>query len=62
MPNSRIARLAARMDCAAQDEDGQGLVEYALMIMLVSIAAITALTLLGSSISDLLDLVGAGFP
>ena len=44
------------------DESGQGLVEYALMILLVSIAAIGALTLMGTTISDLLNTVGGAFP
>ena len=44
------------------DESGQGLVEYALMILLVSVVAIGALTLMGASVSDLLDTAGAAFP
>lgn len=44
------------------DESGQGLVEYALMILLVAIVSIGALTLLGTSVSDLLGSVGGAFP
>lgn len=44
------------------DEAGQGLVEYALMILLVSIVAIGALTLMGTTVSDLLDTAGGAFP
>ena len=40
-------------------EEGQGLVEYALILSLVSIASIAALTALGTSISDVLDTVTA---
>jgi pilus assembly protein Flp/PilA len=40
-------------------EEGQGLVEYALILSLVSIASIAALTALGGSISDVLDTVTA---
>ena len=50
--------LAGVMD----DEAGQGLVEYALMILLVSIVAILALTALGATVSGLFDTVGGAFP
>jgi pilus assembly protein Flp/PilA len=43
-------------------EGGQGLVEYALMILLVSIVAMAALTLLGTTVSELFDTVGGAFP
>ena len=38
-------------------EEGQGLVEYALILVLVSIVAITALKALGSSITQILNTV-----
>ncbi len=40
-------------------EEGQGLVEYALILSLVSIASIAALTTLRAGISDVLDTVTA---
>jgi len=40
-------------------EEGQGLVEYALILSLVSIASILALTTLGTTISGVLDTVTA---
>ena len=40
-------------------EEGQGLVEYALILSLVSIASIVALTALGTSIGGMLDTVTA---
>ena len=43
-----LKKLMAKM----QNEEGQGLVEYALIIVLVSIAVIVALTALGTSISS----------
>ncbi len=57
--------LQGRKDMLANvtsDESGQGLVEYAMIILLVSIVAIGALTLLGTSVSDLIDTVGGAFP
>jgi pilus assembly protein Flp/PilA len=49
--------LAAREWFANRDERGQGLVEYALIIVLVAVVAIVALTLLGTSISDILNTI-----
>ena len=45
-------------DCLVEDqiereEEGQGLVEYALILVLVSIAAIVTLTTLGSKLSPI---------
>jgi len=39
----------------ARNEKGQGLVEYALIIVLVSIVVIAALTLLGPRISNVFN-------
>jgi pilus assembly protein Flp/PilA len=38
-----------------KDEEGQGLIEYALIVGLVALVAIVGLTAAGSSISDLFD-------
>ena len=43
----KLTRFFAKM----RDEEGQGLVEYALIIVLVSIAAIVTLGLLGTTVS-----------
>lgn len=40
------------------DDDGQGLAEYALILALIAIVAIVALIFLGSQISDKLSVIG----
>ncbi len=40
------------------DEDGQGLAEYALILALIAIVAIVALIFMGSQVSDKLSVVG----
>jgi len=47
-------RSLVRMD----DEEGQGLAEYALILALIAIVAIVALLFLGNQISDRLSQVG----
>ena len=42
-----------------EDEDGQGLAEYALILALIAIVAIVALLFLGGAISKILSTVGA---
>jgi pilus assembly protein Flp/PilA len=41
------------------DEEGQGLAEYALILALIAIVAIIALIFLGSQVSKILSTVGA---
>ena len=45
-------RLQNRIESLKSREEGQGLVEYALIIVLVSIAAIIAMGLLGTAVSN----------
>jgi pilus assembly protein Flp/PilA len=45
------SHLVAWLSKFDTEEEGQGLVEYALIIVLVSIAAIVTLTALGSKVS-----------
>jgi pilus assembly protein Flp/PilA len=47
-----VAAKASVTDWIEGEEEGQGLVEYALIIVLVSIVAMAALKLLGSSVSQ----------
>jgi pilus assembly protein Flp/PilA len=42
------------------EEKGQGLAEYALILALIAIVAIAALIFLGSQVSAILSAVGAG--
>ena len=46
-----LGRLAVR-------EDGQGLAEYALILVLIAIVAIVALIFLGGQVSQMLSTVG----
>jgi pilus assembly protein Flp/PilA len=40
------------------DEEGQGLAEYALILALIAIVAIVALLFLGNQVSDKLSVIG----
>ncbi len=42
-----------------QDEEGQGLAEYALILALIAIVAIIALIFLGTQVSKILSTVGS---
>ena len=44
-----------------REEEGQGLVEYALILVLVAAVAVAGLTLLGGSLSGLFQTVASSF-
>ena len=50
--------LTALIASFRQDEEGQGLAEYALILALIAIVAIVALLFLGNAISGILTTVG----
>jgi Flp pilus assembly pilin Flp len=57
MLNELSARMLSRVAARARDEEGQGLVEYALILVFVSIASIAMLTILGVDIGEVLTTV-----
>ena len=52
-----LSRFAGRV----QDEDGQGMAEYALILSLISVVAIIALLFLSGSLNGLLRTIGNYF-
>jgi pilus assembly protein Flp/PilA len=58
---TRVLDLLAR-DVRLSTDDGQALVEYALIIALIALLAIAALTALGTSVSSVLQTVANDFP
>ncbi len=62
MRDRQIHRIMDDLHLVTDDETGQGLVEYALMILLVALAAIVAVTALGLSLQDTIDFVNGQFP
>jgi pilus assembly protein Flp/PilA len=53
-----MSSVTALIDSMHQDENGQGLAEYALILALIAIVAILALLFLGGQISSILSLIG----
>ena len=49
-----VGALADRLEARARREEGQALVEYALIVGLVSVVAIVLLTAVGENITSLL--------
>jgi Flp pilus assembly pilin Flp len=56
MLNELYARVNALV-AGARDEEGQGLVEYALILVFVSIVSIGVLTILGVDVMDIFTTV-----
>jgi pilus assembly protein Flp/PilA len=52
-----MARLSQAVKTLLQREEGQGLVEYALILVLISIVAIGALAAIGTNVANVLQTV-----
>jgi pilus assembly protein Flp/PilA len=57
-----MMRLWTKLAGTREDERGQGLVEYALIILLVAIVVIGALVALGADIEGMINRVADAFP
>ena len=53
-----VSQLLELVTRTHQDEDGQGLAEYALILALIAVVSIVALLYLGGQISDKLSVIG----
>ena len=60
--SDRRDRLAAVAADLARDEEGQGLVEYGLILMLVALVVVGAVTTVGTSLSGLLQTIADALP
>ena len=57
-----VANLRDHVTELRDREDGQAMVEYALILALVSIAAIVALTTLGNKVKAAFNTINSNFP
>jgi Flp pilus assembly pilin Flp len=58
MMTSFIPYLGGLLARLRHEEDGQGLAEYALILVFIAVVAVVALTFLGNQISNILSTVG----
>jgi pilus assembly protein Flp/PilA len=56
---SIFTRLQLALARALDEEEGQGLTEYALILALIAVVAILALTFLGNKVTDVLNSAGS---
>ena len=53
-----MVQLLALIPSSRSDDEGQGLTEYALILVLIALVAIIALIFMGTQVSTMLDKVG----
>ncbi len=59
---SSLLSGASRLTSAVQDEQGQALAEYGLLLALVVVVAVATVAALGIAISSILNSVGLAMP
>jgi len=53
-----MTQLLARISTIRNDDEGQGLAEYALILTLIALVAIIALIFLGTQVSTIINTIG----
>ena len=54
-----MIRISRTLTALMHDEEGQGLVEYALIVVFISLVAVGALTAIGTNVNDVLQRMAA---
>lgn len=62
MLNNLMAQLAVRVEDLKGREDGQGMIEYALLAALISVIAIIAITAVGVEVNGVFEAIQAALP
>jgi pilus assembly protein Flp/PilA len=62
MLNNLMAHLAVQFEDLKDREDGQGMIEYALLAALISIIAIVAITAVGGSVNGVFQAIEGALP
>jgi Flp pilus assembly pilin Flp len=63
MFHNLLASVVAKYaELKTRDEAGQGLVEYAILLMTVSVVMVTIMTSIGGTVSSLYVRIGGAFP
>lgn len=57
-----LVEIWEKMKSKFQDEEGQGLVEYALLLALIAVVCIGVITALGTRVSETFDNIRAVLP
>ena len=58
MISARVALLLGEFSLSLEREEGQGLVEYALILVLIAVVVTVALAFLGSQINSIFTTIG----
>lgn len=55
-----LARIRQQLSQRREDEEGQGLVEYALILVLIAVVVIIILTVVGQQVNNVFSNVSSG--
>jgi pilus assembly protein Flp/PilA len=60
LPGTMVARIRQQLSQRHGDEEGQGMVEYALILVLIAVVVIIILTVVGQQVNNVFSNVSSG--